>query len=283
MFDLAIIGAGPAGATLARLLGDRYRILLVDRRRLDAQADDASADDMSRTKCCGGLLAPDAQRMLSRFGLGLPKSVLVEPQLFVVRAVDIPRRLERYYQRYYINMDRHSLDRWLVSLVPPAVDLRLGCQFKSYETEQDGFRIRLVQSGGSVAETARIVVGADGAASRVREQFEGPCCPPQTCFALQEWVEADGSQPYFSALFDPEITDYYCWTIPKGDRLLIGAALPPRDGTAGRFSLLKERLKALGVRFGSTIRHEGTFLRRPRSTRHLSAGGNGIALVGEAG
>jgi flavin-dependent dehydrogenase len=32
MHDLAIIGAGPAGATLARLLGDRYRMLLVDKR-----------------------------------------------------------------------------------------------------------------------------------------------------------------------------------------------------------------------------------------------------------
>ena len=49
--------------------------------------------------------------MLSRLGLGLPMSVLEEPQLFVVRAIDIPHRLERYYQRHYINMNRLRFDR----------------------------------------------------------------------------------------------------------------------------------------------------------------------------
>jgi hypothetical protein len=111
MYDLAIIGSGLAGATLARLIGDKYRVLLVDKRRLDKDPEDAEC-----RKCCGGLLAPDAQKMLSRLGLGLPKCALVEPQLFVVRAIDIPRRLERYYQRFYINLDREKFDRWLVSL-----------------------------------------------------------------------------------------------------------------------------------------------------------------------
>jgi flavin-dependent dehydrogenase len=103
MYDVAIIGAGPAGATLARLIGDRYRILLVDRRRSASAADRAIAN-----KCCGGLLAPDAQKMLSKMGLGLPRSVLVDPQLFVVRAIDIQQHLERYYQRFYVNMDRQN-------------------------------------------------------------------------------------------------------------------------------------------------------------------------------
>jgi flavin-dependent dehydrogenase len=103
MYDVAIIGAGPAGATLARLIGDRYRVLLVDRRRSVNAADKAIAN-----KCCGGLLAPDAQKMLSKMGLGLPRSVLVDPQLFVVRAIDIQQHLERYYQRFYVNMDRQN-------------------------------------------------------------------------------------------------------------------------------------------------------------------------------
>ncbi len=83
MFDIAIIGAGPAGATLARLIGEKYKVLLVDKRQL---LD--TPEGFSSGKCCGGLLAPDAQRMLSKLGLGLPKRVLEEPQLFVVRAID---------------------------------------------------------------------------------------------------------------------------------------------------------------------------------------------------
>lgn len=94
MYDVAIVGAGPAGSMLARLIGQRYRVLLVEKRQLDGP------ERPSLGKCCGGLLAPDAQRMLSRLGLGLPKSVLQDPQLFVVRAIDVPRKLERYYQRH---------------------------------------------------------------------------------------------------------------------------------------------------------------------------------------
>jgi geranylgeranyl diphosphate/geranylgeranyl-bacteriochlorophyllide a reductase len=278
MYDLAIIGAGPAGATLARLLGDSYTVLLIDRRRFSGPADDASSG-----KCCGGLLAPDAQRMISRFGLGLPKHVLVEPQLFVVRAIDIPRRLERYYQRYYINMDRAAFDRWLVSLIPPSVDVRTGCRFKSYESGRDGFRLDLLDNGSPVTETARILVGADGASSRVRQQTDGSQPAGPAYLAVQEWVEADGSQPHFSAIFDPQITDYYCWTIPKGDRLLIGAALPPRRETARRFETLREKLTSFGFRLGPTLRREAAFLRRPRRMRQLSPGGRGIALLGEAG
>jgi geranylgeranyl reductase len=120
MYDVAIIGAGPAGATLARLIAEKYRVLLIDKRQLIDLPE-----KLSSSKCCGGLLAPDAQRMLSRLGLGLPKSVLEEPQLFVVRAIDIQQGLEGYYQRHYINMHRQKFDRWLLSLVPSSVDIRL--------------------------------------------------------------------------------------------------------------------------------------------------------------
>lgn len=32
MYDIAIVGAGPAGATLARLVGGKFKTLLIDKR-----------------------------------------------------------------------------------------------------------------------------------------------------------------------------------------------------------------------------------------------------------
>jgi flavin-dependent dehydrogenase len=278
MYDVAIIGAGPAGATLARLISDRYRVLLVDRRR----SRDAGCNDFSG-KCCGGLLAPDAQGMLSRMGLGLPKSVLVDPQLFVVRAIDVRKHTERYYQRYYINMNRRRFDSWLLSMVPPNVDIRLGCRFKLYESDGDCARIELVRDSKTCVERARILVGADGASSRVRKQAIGERPFPKVYFAIQEWVEANGQLPYFSTLFDPEITDYYCWTIPKEDFLVIGAALRPRHDVPGRLGLLKDRLRDNGLSFGKVIRREAAFILRPTKLEQLSTGTGSVALLGEAG
>ncbi|MCT4687434.1 NAD(P)-binding protein [Vallitalea sp.] len=70
MYDIVIVGAGPAGATLARMLDNRYKILLIDKRNLNEDIE------YKREKCCGGLIAPDAQKMLAHLGLGIPKVVL---------------------------------------------------------------------------------------------------------------------------------------------------------------------------------------------------------------
>ena len=278
MYDIAIIGAGPAGSTLARLLGERYKILLVDKRSLDENPEERYPG-----KCCGGLLAPDAQAMLSKMGLGLPKSVLAGPQLFVVRAIDVRHKLERYYQRYYINMDRGKFDRWLLSMVTPSVELRLGWRFKSYRREKNHFIIKLVKDSQSCEEHTGILVGADGASSRVRKLAFPNRVFPKSYIAIQQWFEADRQLPYFSTLFDPEITDYYCWTIPKEDHLIIGAALSPGPEVSDKFELLKSRLTDCGFRFGKLVHRESAFILRPVSPRQISTGTDGIALIGEAG
>jgi flavin-dependent dehydrogenase len=278
MYDVAIIGGGPAGATLARLIGDRYDVLLIEHRRL---AD--ASEGFAALKCCGGLLAPDAQMMLSKLGLGLPKSVLEDPQLFVVKSIDIAQGLEQYYQRHYINMNRQKFDAWLLSLVPAVVDIRTGCRLQSYAADGDGFKLTLAEGKKRFVEKARFLVGADGAKSKVRAQFSGRNDFPERYVAIQEWVERKNDRPYFTSIFDINITDYYCWTIPKGNYLLIGAALPYKQKAAEKFALLKAKLKAFGMQFGRTVFREGTLILRPLRQNQLSTGGNGIALLGEAG
>jgi flavin-dependent dehydrogenase len=277
MYDVAIIGAGPAGATLARLIGKGHRVLLVEKRKVT----DLSDHIFSR-KCCGGLLAPDAQRMLSKLGLGLPKSVLEEPQLFVVKAIDIQQGIERYYQRHYINMNRQKFDGWLLSLIPSGVDVRINCRLKSYASENSALKLTLIQGDKTYQEKTRILVGADGATSRVRFQSPSWDHPPKKYFAIQEWVEGERHFPYFTSLFDREVTDYYCWTIPKGDYLIIGAALHPKENISEKFELLKRKLRGSVFRFGKTVWREGAFILRPVKTKQLTTGWKSIALLGEA-
>lgn len=125
MYDVAIIGAGPAGSTLARLIDKKYKVLIVEQR-------DVLNDNTNFTKCCGGLLAPDAQKMLARLGIALPKDILVDPQIFSVRTIDFQNNLERFYQRFYLNINRAKFDGYLASLIPKNVYFMQKTLFESY-------------------------------------------------------------------------------------------------------------------------------------------------------
>jgi flavin-dependent dehydrogenase len=275
MYDITIIGAGPAGATLARLLGNKYKILVLDRREL------ISHREGSIEKCCGGLIAPDAQRMLGKLGLGVPGEVLVGPQLFTVRTIDIQNELERYYQRNYINIDREKFDSWLVSLIPPTVDIRCGVFFKSYEIDGGAININFHAQGKRYTEKTKFLVGADGANSLLRRQLTGSKFQ-KTYITVQEWFSVKQNQPYFSAIFDNDISDFYSWSIPKENFLIVGAALTPKENVSQKFGLLKKRLINLGFELNESSKKTGAFLLRPQNAKQIFIGRDKVLLIGEA-
>lgn len=276
MYDVIIIGGGPAGATLARLIGEKMQVLLLDRRQLDRPP--ASGFE----KCCGGLLAPDAQEMLAKFGMGLPKEVLVGPQLFTVRTIDFVTGRERYYPRNYVNLDRELFDRWLVSLVPSQVDACWGAQYKGFVRTGNRLQITYLLNGQVLNAQARLLVGADGAFSRVRAGLGHKGPGPDLYVAVQEWFKVQEAHPYYSAIFDPEVTDFYAWTIPKEDMLLVGAAIPSGQDVTARFALLKQKLSERGYDLSQSLKKRGIHLFRPSSPGQICTGHEDIALIGEA-
>ena len=72
----------------------------------------------SSKMCIRDSLSPDAQRALSRFDMTLPTDVLVSPQIFTVKTMDLETGRTAHYQRCYLNMDRARFDRWLMDAMP---------------------------------------------------------------------------------------------------------------------------------------------------------------------
>ncbi len=276
MYDIIIIGTGPAGATLARTLPKNFKILLVDKRNITGSADNFSE------KCCGGLLAPDAQAALSQMSLSLPKSVLVDPQIFAVKAIDLQKKITQFYQRFYINMDRRKFDLWMLSLVGPNVSVRFNTHFKSYKKTGKEIQVNFIEQNNSYTEECKILVGADGASSQVRKQTFIRENMPRQYISIQHLVESSSQLPFFCSIFDSQITDYYCWTIPKENNLLIGAALHPFDNPTSRFELLKTKLQSINFHIGKTIRKQSAFILRPLYLNQIHCSQNGVALIGEA-
>lgn len=276
MYDVIIVGCGPAGATLARLIGKNHKVLVLERR------DFKETHLYNREKCCGGLVAPDAQLMLAKFGLGIPKSVIQSPQIFAVRVLDFDNNNERYYQRNYINVDRGEFDKWIASLIPDEVDIKYNSIYKSYKVNQDGVSVKFIHNGIECDERARLIVGADGAFSRVRKQGFHKESYPNLYITMQEWFKTDKNLDYHSAIFDREITDFYSWTIPKDEYLIVGSAMSPNDDIHKKFHLLKEKLKGKGYQLDNGTKLNGIHLLRPKSINQICTGNDKVALIGEA-
>lgn len=199
MWDLVVVGAGPAGATaaLAALRADpALRVLLLDRA------------DFPRDKCCGDGLAPHAVEVLERLGAG-----------DVVRGWTSLRRLDLSLQGHRVAgtmarpawvIPRQVLDARIVEhAVAAGAVLR---RHRVRSLHRDGAEVLLDD-----AVRARVVVGADGAHSVVRRAVEVPA-PARSALALRGYAPTPPHRRGQQVIrFGDRSQPSYAWAFDRGD------------------------------------------------------------------
>lgn len=266
IYDVAVIGLGPAGSAFTYLAGSKLKIVAIDPKR---------EGETGFHKVCGGLLSPDAQKALARFGLTLPKRLLVDPQIFAVHTLDLPSGISRFYQRFYINLDRHAFDMWLASLIGGRAD-RIYGRVRAIRREGEAFAVDY----GEGVTYARRIVGADGANSIVRRTFF-PQKRMRHYVAIQQWFQNQNVNPFYSCVFDPSTSEACSWSICKDGYFIFGGAFAPRD-CRKMFETQKSALAAAGVAFGRPLKTEACMVLRPRGPKDFCCGEGAVFLLGEA-
>ena len=267
MHDAIIVGCGPAGNTLAwRLAGRGFKALMIEKANLPRPKT-----------CAGGLSRKTLQE------LPFPVDEVIERR---VTGAWLTFRGETFLHKRMpgagATVDRARLDQFMTGqAVAAGAELREGVEFQSFEPNRDSVLVRT--SAGEFA--GRFLIGADGAASRVRRLLY-PAERPQTAQAIEtdlfppaEALEALGD----NALFDfGALPGGYGWIFPKRDRFSVGLLRVRRVGDARNLNArLEEFIARHGVlRRGRIARARAWPIPVRPVARRLAAGR--VLLVGDA-
>jgi menaquinone-9 beta-reductase len=264
MFDVAIVGAGPAGSAAAlAAVGRGARVALLDRH------------EFPRDKPCGDGIAPEVLAVLDRLGVtGVTGGFRPVPVLRVVApgGGQVARRMPAVV---------HTIPRTVFDARLQRAAVAAGATFLRRSVRTVHEHRDHVEVGGV---PARVVIGADGASSVVRRHLGGAVNPPgHLAIALRGYAPvAAGAAHEQRIVMAGWPWPAYAWSFPIGDgRRNIGYGELLRGAPTSR-THLQERLAALlpDVDLAASTGLRAHHL--PLSTRRPAAGRGRVMLAGDA-
>ncbi len=287
--DVAVVGAGPAGASAAAHLSRAgLSVTLIDQKRFP------------RDKVCGDLVGPVALAELADLGLDLRReyartnivrraSVAVDGEVLVTSPLPEVGELPPFGRV----VPRLILDAWIVDAARDAGALLLeGQRATEMDLDDHGASLTVVEGRSARRLRARVVIGADGSNSRTAEWLRGrPVDKRSRMIAVRAYYDGvEGPEDRADLYFSERSFPGYFWIFPTGGgraNVGIGTVLrtapPATDHLRDLLLGLVRDDRAVAGRLGMA-RLEGKVVGWPLTTfdHRLAIAGERMVLVGDA-
>ncbi len=224
MYDVLVVGGGPAGSFVARGMAEKgFSVLIVEEHR-----------EIGRPLQCSGLVSPRVLDMAGSSRRVVKKKlrsaiVYSGSEELLIESGDVKA----------IAIDRAMFDRELASsAIRAGADIMLGARVVSFEKDGRGMITTLSSSGEKVKVRSRFVVGADGASSLVARRFDMDW-PREILGAFQAQSPEEVDEVRIWP--EPE-SSFFTWQIPLDEGSLIGTA---SSGNPSAQDILKKRFPEL--------------------------------------
>ncbi|MEM8651371.1 MAG: geranylgeranyl diphosphate reductase, partial [Pseudomonadota bacterium] len=274
-FDVTIVGGGPAGSTAANELAQSgYKVLLIDKA--------------GRIKPCGGAIPP---RLIEDFDI--PDHLLCARIRSAQMISPKEKRVDMPIENGFVGMvNRETFDEWLRARAEASGAIRINAEFLELEEKSNHIVVRYREKASNqvLSINTRMLIGADGAKSKVLKQGLPKVKPAPYVFAYHEIVDvnesmgSDGNRihynptrcdVYYQGKLSP---DFYAWVFPHGETASIGVG-SAKKGFSLRNAVSRLR-EDIGMTDAELVRHEGAPI--PMKPIKRWDNGKNIIVTGDA-
>lgn len=223
-WDVAIVGAGPAGSAAAIQLAERgHKTLLIDK------------DSFPRDKVCGDGIIPDAIASLKRAGLYEDVCRLGYATSLVT--VYSPSRIEFNVPGEFLTLKRFVLDELIARKAIESGASFCRSKIIDVEAQEDG-TVLLTAAGESSPLQAKIAFIATGANIDLPDKLGMVRRAGPSAVALRCYVQSKLALDRLIITYDRSITPGYAWIFPLGDgEFNAGCGVTYPDSTSPRVNL----------------------------------------------